>query len=627
VVCPNLWATAPPLVSNAVEEEDGDPVATDTGSATSSSTGEERRSLGKTPMVRGPVAGVAAGVAAGVVGGTSAAVDDEEDEGDEEDERKARQEATRHFAPVFSRWYGPGNPVYLDLGREELVPLEEGEYEINERASWWNPYYQNKLKGDFPIIGEDIFLNIILTDRLIYESRLTPTRSGITGPGPVAPGFFGDGHQDFWINDTVVTFDVFKGHQAFKPVDWRVRISPVYNHNELYVEEEGVTNIDVRHGRNRQKDDIALQEALLEYHLFDLTDRYDFVSSEIGIFPFRSDFRGFIFDDINLGVRIFGNYDDNKWQYNLAAFDMRDKDTNSLLNNSDDREQEVIIANVYRQDWPVKGFITSFSVHYNNDHRGTHFNDNGFLISPAPVGLAQEHELESFYLGWAGEGHLGRFNVTHALYQVFGEDQDNPFAGRDVDINAQFGAIEVSYDIDWWRPRAYAMYASGDDDARDGDANGFDAILDAANFAGGPLSFFNNQAINLTGVNLTNFQSFLPDLQTSKFEGHSNFVNPGLLLLGGAVDVEITPTTRSQIGFNYLRFQESATLETFLELPDIEKEIGTEIYFGLQYRPLFNNHVLLGVGTSILFPSDGYARIYQTDEPQYQNFFNVTVTW
>ncbi|MFT5464129.1 MAG: hypothetical protein ACI8QS_003022, partial [Planctomycetota bacterium] len=94
-----------------------------------------------------------------------------------------------------------------------------------------------------------------------------------------------------------------------------------------------------------------------------------------------------------------------------------------------------------------------------------------------------------------------------------------------------------------------------------------------------------------------------------------------------AVDVEITPTTRSQIGFNYLRFQESATLETFLELPDVEKEIGTEIYFGLQYRPLFNNHVLLGVGTSILFPSDGYARIYQTDEPQYQNFFNVTVTW
>ena len=53
-----------------------------------------------------------------------------------------------------------------------------------------------------------------------------------------------------------------------------------------------------------------------------LSNNYDFISSRVGIQPFVSDFRGFIFNDTNLGVRIFGNYDNNRWQYNVAAFDM-----------------------------------------------------------------------------------------------------------------------------------------------------------------------------------------------------------------------------------------------------------------------------------------------------------------
>ena len=46
---------------------------------------------------------------------------------------------------------------------------------------------------------------------------------------------------------------------------------------------------------------MTLQEVFLEYHLFDWNDRYDFASIEIGVLPFRSDFRGFIFEDVNLG--------------------------------------------------------------------------------------------------------------------------------------------------------------------------------------------------------------------------------------------------------------------------------------------------------------------------------------
>ncbi len=535
------------------------------------------------------------------------------------------QEDPPHFEPVTSRWFAPGYPLKTGTGR--TIPLPE--YEINRPGSLWNPYRQNPLKGDFPIAGtEDVFLNLTATSRTIVEQRNAPTRSGNSGPGgSVNTDFFGRMKQGFFAQDVSLTLDLFKGQQAFKPVDWRLKVTPVINRTDLSVSEIGFVTIDPSEGRSRQRDDVALQEYLLEYHLFDLNNRYDFISSEVGVFPFRSDFRGFIFDDVNRGARLFGTADNNRWQWNLVAYDMVDKDTNSLLNNTQDREQEVFIANIYRQDWPVLGYTTSFSVHYNNDHRGLHFDDNGFLVSPAAVGAFREHEVQATYLGTAGEGHFGRLNMTHALYTAFGKDSFNPISASEQDIEAYFGALELSYDFDWFRVRGYGLYASGDSDARDGKAEGFDAILDAPNFAGGPLSFFNGQAIGLVGTALTGFQSFLPDLQTNKFEGQSNFVNPGLLLLGAAVDVEITPKARAQFGSNYLLFQETDPLETYLELGGIDKDLGAEVFLGIQYRPYLNNNMILTLAGSAFQPGEGFARIYEDDDMLYALNLTLLLTY
>lgn len=523
----------------------------------------------------------------------------------------------RHFEPFPNRWYAPGWP---QSGAEPPV------YEINEPGDPWSSYRQNRLKGDFPVLGtEDVFFALTVTDRIQAQFRNLPTPTGISGTG--GQDFFGSGKQFFFANDLVVTADLFKGQQAFKPVDWRVKISPVFNYTRLAVDQTGVTRVNVAEGDTRDTTDVALQEAFVEYHLFDLNDRYDFVSVEAGILPFRSDFRGFLFDDSNLGVRLLGNADQNKWQYNVAVFSMLDKATNSQLNNFDSREQTVFIANVYRQDWPVLGYTSQLSFHYNDDHRGFHFDDNGVLVSPAPVGLAQENEVRAYYLGWTGEGHFGRVNITHAFYQALGEDTNNPIAGRQVDINAQMAALELSYDIDWLRPRLFGLYASGDDDARDDKAEGFDAILDAPAFAGGEFSFFNAQGIRLLGVNLTSPGSLFADLSTSKTEGKSNFVNPGLLLLGGALDLELTPKWRAAIGTSYLQFVETAVLETYLEIPEVKRQIGVEAFFGTQYRPLLTNNINILAGVSALFPGAGFERIYQSDEVLYSFFLNTQLTW
>ncbi|MBI4607125.1 MAG: hypothetical protein HY721_34610 [Planctomycetes bacterium] len=515
----------------------------------------------------------------------------------------------KHFEPVDSRWF-------------RSFPS----YEINEPGDkWYDPYRQSLLKGDYPILGEDVFLALTLTDRVLVEGRRVPTPTGISGEGGF--DFFGDGEQLLVQNFAVATVDLFKGQQAFKPIDWRLKASLAYNNTYLEVQEVGVVNVDVDRGRTRYSDYLALQEAVAEIHLLDVSSRYDFLSFEAGIIPFRSDFRGFIFDDTNLGARFFGNADENKWQYNVTAFHLLEKDTNSELNRLEERDQEVIIVNCFRQDWPVLGYTPSLSFHYNHDDDERHFDRNGFLVRPAPVGFARPHEVEAYYAGLVGEGHIGRINVSHAYFHAFGEDQDNPFAARDVDINAYMAALELSYDIDWLRLRGFGLYSSGDDDVRDSSGEGFDAIVDSPNFAGGQFSFFNRQAIKLLGVNLVNRNSFLPDLTTSKFEGQSNFVNPGLLLLGGAVDVEITPTWRAQVGSSYLRFLETEPLEVFLEVEKVDKSIGVEVFFGTQYRPLLTNNVVATLGFAPFFPGAGFRKIYQSSEVLFSAFFDLTLTY
>jgi hypothetical protein len=104
-------------------------------------------------------------------------------------------------------------------------------------------------------------------------------------------------------------------------------------------------------------------------------------------------------------------------------------------------------------------------------------------------------------------------------------------------------------------------------------------------------------------------------------------VNPGLVLIGGAVDFELTPKLRAQVGANYLRFTDTSVLETYLQLPDINGEIGTEVFTGLQYRPLLNNHIITKLGYSVLFPGDGFERIYQTSAPLYSILFDLQLTW
>jgi hypothetical protein len=491
----------------------------------------------------------------------------------------------------------------------------------------WHWYRQSRLKGDLPIHGQDWFLALSLSSETLFEDRNLPIPSGISAALPGQFDFLGSYGTSLWVQNVALDMTLLQGETVFKPPQQMFKVRLVNNYNEVDLDAPGILNPDVglpvtdgEESPTRRKDDFfALQEAFYEYHIADLTPNYDFLSVKAGLQPFNSDFRGFIFNDTQLGVRLLGNQDNNRTQYNLALFNLLEKDTNSELNTLDARNQIVMVANLYRQDFLVKGYTTQVSVHGNFDNGASelYFDDNGFLVRPAPLGTVGPHDVRVGYLGWTGDGHIHRININHAHYWAFGEDELNGLAGRPVEISAGMTALELSYDRDWIRFKLSGLFATGDRDPYDDEATGFDSIVDNTNFIGGPFSYFVRQGFNLAGTAVATKQRFsvLPNLRTSKTQGQANFVNPGVLLFGAGSDIEITPHLRGFLNANHITFGCTEPIETALFTSEINPEFGWDLSLGLQWRPLLTDNIIISAGYAAFLPGNGFDEIYRNTEP------------
>jgi hypothetical protein len=517
---------------------------------------------------------------------------------------------------------------------------QKGEY-VYTKPRWYDPFNRNRFKGDKPIwpklLGQQTFLNLTASAESFFDGRRVPAPSNVSAERPGSSGFFGKGEQAFFDQTLRFTFDLFHGDAGFKPVDWRIRITPEISLNNLKVREQGLVGPDVRSGTNRFDDHFGLQEAFVEVKLHDLGPNYDFVSARAGIQQFNADFRGFLFVDEQPALRIFGNLHSDRIEYNVAYFHFLEKNTNSGLNTFERRHQQAVLGNVYLQDFFFPGYTAEFVAAWNKDDPSLHYDDNGFLVRPSPIGnvINQNpgagpilHGLRVGYFGWLGSGHIHRLNLTHAFYQALGEDTFNPIAGKRVTINAQMAAAEISYDKDWIRYRVSTFYTSGDGNPRDSRARGFDSIVDLPNFAGGLFSFWNREGIRLLGssVLLTTPGSLIPSLRSSKEEGQANFVNPGIFLANAGADFDITPKLRGFANFNFLRFERTEPLEFLLFQSPIHHTIGEDFGVGVEYRPPLTENIVLTGGASALQPGQGFKDIY-TGRTHFSLFGSVKLTF
>ena len=461
----------------------------------------------------------------------------------------------------------PGEKVYMPVPERWDLPLPDwdrygvrGDYPYVS-GHWWDPFNQNKLKGDYPVLGKRTFFNFTGVSDTLLEGRNLPTPSGVSTERPGSEKFFGRGGAYAPVTSVRTSLDLFRGDTVFRPIDWRVRFAPAYSANFVNLSEYNGVNADVRRQDTRLDHHLGVQELFVEKKLFDIGHHYDFISVRAGIQEFTSDFRGFMAVLEAPGVRVFGTLKSSRIEYNAAVFDTLEKDTNSGFNEMHRRHQQIYIANVYVQDFLKPGYTQSFSFHANDDRGELHYDTNGFLVRPAPIGVIGTNEVQAYYLGESGNGHLGRWNVSHAFYQALGHESNNPIAAQRVDVNAQMGALELSIDKDWLRIKGATFIASGDGDPvrRQGARLRRDPRHPERSPAG-TFSLWNRQGLRLaqTGTGIKSPLSLLPTLRTNKDEGQPNFVNPGVFILNGAADFDLTPKLRAFVTTSFVRFLETA---------------------------------------------------------------------
>jgi hypothetical protein len=510
-----------------------------------------------------------------------------------------------------------------------------------DQSSTLDPYHQNWLKGDYPLPGtQNTFLVVELQSITRGEMKKVPVPSSVFTRGPGEREFFGSGDVRTFEELGIVTLDLFQGETSFKPVDWRFLVKGAFDVNYAQARENTVLYADPASGERRTDRHAALQQAFYEMTLASIDDKYDVVQMRVGTQKFNSDFRGFLFEDEAPGIRFFGNFDDNRWQWNVAGFERLDKDTNSGLNTFDKIGQRVFVANVFRQDvlsmltpgWKEttwnKGLTSQVSFHHLDVDPSVHYDENGFLVRPRLIGTPKAAGQHVNWLGWTNDGHVGRVNVTSAFYDAWGSEDFDEIAGQSTTIQSTLAALELSYDVDWMRFRVQALHQSGDGNPQDSTAGGFDAIYDNENFAGGEFSFWNRQAIGLssTGVGLVQGGSLYNTLRSSKNEGNPSFVNPGLLLVGAGFDAQLTPRVKLVTNASFLRFDDTSSLEYVLGQDGIGKDIGTDLSTGVIWRPLLTDNLIVKSGVSALVPASGFRTIYGSGT-LYALFTEVIVTW
>lgn len=517
----------------------------------------------------------------------------------------------------------------------EAVPLPDRWRIVNSLGyadNWWDPYNQNTIKADRPIHG-DWFFNVTAISDSVVELRELPTGVGVqTTRDPGSLDVLGEQEQTAFNQNLAVELVYYKGDTVFRPPDWEFRLTPVFNYNYTELDEVLGVNADPGDGDDRHDHHVGIQAAFVDKHLRNVSERYDFDSLRVGIQPFSSDFRGFLFQDSPFGVRLFGTRANNRYQYNLAWFRRMEKDTNSGLNDLGEglRDDDLWLANLYWQDQPSLGFVSQFTAIYNrNREDDIFFDNNDFIARPASLGQERLRDYDAYYLGYNGDGHLGRINLTTSFYVALGTENDGIFSGEESDIQAWFFAAEPSMDFDWIRAKLSFLYASGDDDPFDDKSEGFDAIFENPQFAGADTSYWIRQAVPLIGggrVALSPRNGVLNSMRSSKEHGQSNFSNPGTILLGGGVDMDLLPELRLSFNANYLAFAETEVLEVARQQGKVDNEIGLDLSAALIWRPYMTQNVVLRLSYAQLLAGDGYEDLYGNDDP-YSLLFNVILTF
>jgi hypothetical protein len=470
--------------------------------------------------------------------------------------------------------------------------LEPGGIAVKPRNPLYDPYEPNMLKGDYPAFGDKTFyaVNATLDAIADFKRNLDFFQSGKVRNVPFHE------HNTVTQLTGVLAMELFHGDTVFAPKDWAVRLTPIVRWRC------GDKNaIDQGCG-----EDIRMLEAFGEAKLFEVGETFDATSARVGLQFFNSDFFGFVYNDVQPGVRIFGELDRNQFKFNLAGFDRLNKEKLSGLNEFKRREHQVAIASFQWDDFVFPGFNILPSFHYSHDD-------------------ILDGTLDAYYVGFTTNGRLGRFNVNSALYYVFGNTARNTPSRRTEEISAGMAFAQLAYPTRYYAPRLAVAYATGDGNPDDRRANGFDSIFDNVAFGGGQFSYLFGEKIQRAATTLLRGNSIFPSLRGAN--ATAQFVNPGIIAFYPGIDVALTPKTIFEANYDVAWFDRTSSLERLVGRRRVSTLIGHEANAGVTYRPFLNEQVILFAGGAVFFPGQGITDTFGTEKAVYKALVRVILSF
>ena len=467
----------------------------------------------------------------------------------------------------------------------------------------FDPYHQNTLKADYPVAG-DWFIQVNALNTDVYKSRSNMDfRKAIpTFGGP----FFS--HNNFFDENVFYGFELRHHADVFVPSNFKLHIDGVFDHKQ------NVNAVNQTTANNSH-----VFDAFVDIHLFDSgRDNFDLTFLRAGIQTFQSDFHGLIFNDEGLGGRIFGEFKKNRIRYDIVGLKLFQKNAVSgFIDFSKPSRHDVGIFRFTYEDFLVKGWNSEWSVHFNYDPRD-------IAVTGHIAGL------NTVYYGGTLNGHLGRWIFNPAFYGVVGK-ADHVVAGAPVrhDVSAFTGLADLEYPLDFVKFRLGYAYVSGDGNTKDNKDTGFDSISDSVTLFGGPISYFVGEDIKFGGGDFVRANSYYPSLRGGNAQ--ANYVNPGLQLLNGGMDVTISPRVQLALNANYTHFN---TLGSFASLGNtfqvFHKDAGMEGNAFIRIKPFLhqiNQNVVLDLGFSALDPLRGMQDMFKTDKIVYSTFVALRLVY
>ena len=469
----------------------------------------------------------------------------------------------------------------------------------------YDPYHQNILKADYPLAG-NWFLELSAFNNVTYKSRRNLDFRSVFADQIAAGKLKFVRHNQFVTENILFGAQIQHNDDTFVPANFRFRVNGVFD----YKRDINVLNS----GSNGTS---HLFDAFVEFELHDFGGKqeghsnFDLLFVRGGLQGFKSEFHGLIFNDVGAGGRLFGELKKNRLRYDFAYLKLFQKNpVSGFIDFSVPSGHQVAIAR-FSWDDLVLGWNSEWTFHYNRDHRTVSVSG-----SPSPL----RANVDTFYGGATFNGHIGRFTFNPAIHAVFGHaDAIVAGATQRHSVAAWTALLDGEYKLDFWNFRLGYLYASGDANPSDKRDTGFDAISDAVQLFGGPISYWVGENIKFGKGDFVRANSLFPSFRG--VNGAANYINPGLHAFNAGVDTTLSPRFDFSANFNFLAFAATGAYTNPIVIA--HKPAGVEENAFLRWKPFLreaNQNVIFDFGFSVLHPQQGLRDAFGSGRTVFSTF-------